>query len=1576
MPDPIIGSIAMVILMAVFRIGMQVAISYLLNQALAKSVHDPKRPPQFPWGQQTTEAEGGAIQIAYGTNRVHANIVGHYLDIDTDYVDHDSIRKVNDVGRCILACFGEGPWATPDDTTIRLNGRPLSDLPDVTSEWRLGLVGQAAPTAWGTFRQDYHVGTLCLHDQPVTKTLNRTGFDDLDVILFFPRGLVHNGTDGDRHYEEVDTKIEVGDAIADSWQTIFDDTILAKTQVPCYVRFRASGTHAGGSAFNVTPTMQPRVRVTRLSEDQTHVRVFADMEFWSVQAHKNAAFTHPGMVLLSLGLVPNEAVSGGITELSVLSTGRIVADGDGNFGVSRYHADAIRDCLTQPVIEGDGGGTPFSSTYLRGVPSAQIVAAGFTAQKTLADTLVPDGLGNSVAMLCCDAVFSQGTSAHEAIAQIAASGRCGLTYSGRSFGLWVDNARVPVGLLCDGTWERDSAEPLPIEASELASEVSIRYREGDMGDAQQPILIIDHDLDTLTSVGLDLAAVRRMHEAARLGRRELARNRLVDQSLACRADIYAAVYEAGDVVLAQIDGWSLGGRLQAVASGSVTLDRSVTDLVSGDDVIVVQARNAVTGVQSLQYKTVTSAVGKIVTTSGAWTAVDGSSTATPAVNDPFLFGPADLLDDDQFEITAAVMDEHGHFALSCLRYVPELDDLDEVAPDIDVPLSSLDASHRYGGVLRRDVSGATIDQIGVRGDVRFEWGFYTFTANSPGAGSIAWATDEDEEGEDAGYVRHGADLHQPADGNTSLAWVYWDPADPEVFSATDDVADVVGLYLVAYNDGGTPITGFSWLPLNPLSADWALVTGAAKPEDNADVTADHPISTFRETFEDPHSDLVTRWPNLYESGAEYGVSSGAPGGLAGGKFLYAGNNSGNDQVWLVYYKSIPFDPGKLYRMRVRAQTCSGNDVLYAGVAGRNAADNAWVGVDGSNSYKPQHYVVAAGANVPGAGWITYTGYFKGTAATGDDTAHSDPADPGQLHTNVRYFRPILCCHYGDAAGIMAIDEVSIDIMSEEAAYQNTTGATAPAHEVGRQWVNTNWCGQDCVAHWRMNDGPYVIDKRVKDESPNGNHGTAQQNTWTISVAGKVGTALSFNGTTDKITVPDAASLDFGTGDFSGCAWIKTSYVAATQRILCKRDAGAIGFEFYIKNDGDLGIFIGDAGGNSYTVKTPPAAIRDGNWHFVGFTVDRDGSSYFYVDGVLSTAMDLTAHSGTVNNADSLYIGIYRDGSTTPFNGVLDDIMLFKRALTVADFQAIYDGGTGTEQIHLGSTRAVLRSDGASWYLSDSDSPTIPRHADEIAETDDRKWAAESGADITADHTAAAIASQGDLATMDTVATAYIDADAVTQIVEADTLSDVTVLPGPDYPALSYGKQNVIVETAQFTATGAPLIVSFGFSITSDFTNPTSLYWRVTRRKSTDINKSISAITLSGTDPVKITTSTAHGLTNGQPVWIDGVVGTTELNDGVFVITKVDDTNFTLNSTNSSSFTAYISGGTVRLVSHVRYFRFDLPADAFGTSIYRKVIDLVPADGETWQYLGTITSDNHTENATATDAEIMVMEVKR
>lgn len=74
----------------------------------------------------------------------------------------------------------------------------------------------------------------------------------------------------------------------------------------------------------------------------------------------------------------------------------------------------------------------------------------------------------------------------------------------------------------------------------------------------------------------------------------------------------------------------------------------------------------------------------------------------------------------------------------------------------------------------------------------------------------------------------------------------------------------------------------------------------------------------------------------------------------------------------------------------------------------------------------------------------------------------------------------------------------------------------------------------------------------------------------------------------------------------------------------------------------------------------------------------------------------------------------------------------------------------------------------------------------------------------------------------------------------------------------------------------------------------------------DAIASISAITQA--NPGKITTTAAHGFSNGNLVYLSGIGGMTSLNDTVVTVTVVDADEFTI-GVNTSALPAYTSGGT-------------------------------------------------------------------
>jgi hypothetical protein len=132
---------------------------------------------------------------------------------------------------------------------------------------------------------------------------------------------------------------------------------------------------------------------------------------------------------------------------------------------------------------------------------------------------------------------------------------------------------------------------------------------------------------------------------------------------------------------------------------------------------------------------------------------------------------------------------------------------------------------------------------------------------------------------------------------------------------------------------------------------------------------------------------------------------------------------------------IPFDPTVTYRVtcRVRQTVANGtpgtNQVFYAGVTGIASDGVTLVNIAGSNTRGSQAYAAARAIPLTaGGGWVTYTGYIKGTAAAGDAGPNNSPTSPMRLHQNVKYISPCLYLNYNGGTGTAEVDVFTIEVV--------------------------------------------------------------------------------------------------------------------------------------------------------------------------------------------------------------------------------------------------------------------------------------------------------------------------------------------------------------------------------------------------------------------------------------------------------------------------------------------------------------------------------------------------------------------
>jgi len=818
--------------------GIMIGGSLLLNALLAPGVPDTtKDEVKSQWGEQTVQAQGGAVPKIYGDVRVHGNIIAHYSEqLGVEVHGGFLARMPEEHIRNVLVCFGEDPVEGFDESSLRINDVAIAELPGVAVEYRRGLLDQTATSKFATetpieffagYVLDYETNTR-------TYTLPGVGYDDAEVTVLFTNGLWSlDQKKGTMKWQVSTLKVEAGDALTDTWQTILYRTETHNNTNPVRFNYRASGWvypglpgkqhYIGGAIFTITRAMQPRFRVTRIDPAYQGISWGGDCMIAEVRGILNEVFEHPGKVLLQISALPSKMLSGSL-DVSIVVNGSILQRWDGAAWVldavkSRNPAWIDYDILTYPLISGDGDGTPYAVAKYRGVDPADLDVAGFLATETLADGQVPDGQGGAGLenRIEIGTVFGETSNAYDAVRRIGVTGRAGLDLRGNRVGLWCDRARVPVGLFGDGNWLKDSWEPDPIPQADRAAELEIVYYDRDNGDEQTPILVPDLDIDTTNRSSIDCACTRRRSEAWRTGRYNLARNRLLDLAGKFSTDIDGIIYEPGDVLYLQLPGRSWGGRLAAVDSGAgtVTLDQDVQ--TSANDVLIVQVRDSVTGVQAAGYRIVASRAGRVVTFSGAWVFPAGV-TAAAAPDDPYLFGPAAILA-DTFEVLEVRPQAHLQFEFSVLRYAGGVYTVDDEESGLSID-SGLAVDPIPAGPPRPPTAAAIAGYLppGIQTSGRApEIEILGLDVTGDAATTIYW---------DAGLITIGASEYEIAAGSTTDEYVWFDPGAPDPLTLkTGAVWGGAGTYKMFANQAGRPDPFYAPLAALGIEISGLGVTG-------------------------------------------------------------------------------------------------------------------------------------------------------------------------------------------------------------------------------------------------------------------------------------------------------------------------------------------------------------------------------------------------------------------------------------------------------------------------------------------------------------------------------------------------------------------------------------------------------------------------------------------------------------------------------------------------------------------------------------------------------------------------------
>jgi hypothetical protein len=214
--------------------------------------------------------------------------------------------------------------------------------------------------------------------------------------------------------------------------------------------------------------------------------------------------------------------------------------------------------------------------------------------------------------------------------------------------------------------------------------------------------------------------------------------------------------------------------------------------------------------------------------------------------------------------------------------------------------------------------------------------------------------------------------------------------------------------------------------------------------------------------------------------------------------------------------------------------------------------------------------------------------------------------------------------------------------------------------------NASHLTEDLVAHWDFNGN---VIGRSGDETFEGS----------ITEGAKLsespfGSAVDVDGSSGTVVVPRDDRMNVGDGEFSVAAWIHPRQLKQGGIVCLGKYNWTHGWYFDMPNGNGV-IRIETVAPNNQsngTVQSPPGILKPNQWQHVAAVVRRDpNETELFVNGY-KVAEGKIGEGNLDNPSVNLHIGRIQDSQL--FNGMIDEVRIYRRALSLAEIQALVEPG--------------------------------------------------------------------------------------------------------------------------------------------------------------------------------------------------------------------------------------------------------------------------------------------------------------
>ena len=217
---------------------------------------------------------------------------------------------------------------------------------------------------------------------------------------------------------------------------------------------------------------------------------------------------------------------------------------------------------------------------------------------------------------------------------------------------------------------------------------------------------------------------------------------------------------------------------------------------------------------------------------------------------------------------------------------------------------------------------------------------------------------------------------------------------------------------------------------------------------------------------------------------------------------------------------------------------------------------------------------------------------------------------------------------------------------------------------GKEGITEGDIRTGLVGHWKLDEATSTA---AYDYSDGENTGVLTNAPERLTTGCKGGICLNFNGTDKYVTIGSTSTLE-ATGDMTLAVWMyPTNCAAGRQGIVSKAYNNE--FDLLLESNCAVSFFQGD--GTWEEIAEPEGLSAPENvWtHITVVRTASDDTLSFYQNGML---LGTDAYVGDPTaSANPIIIG-KRDGTTYYFNGRVDDVRVYDRALSADEVNHLYD----------------------------------------------------------------------------------------------------------------------------------------------------------------------------------------------------------------------------------------------------------------------------------------------------------------